>query len=78
MARIYGGNADFYLNDAWIEGSIDTITMNFAVGTGDVTAFADVAQNVVAGKKNTTIELAGPWDNGDRSPPSERQLSQAL
>ena len=59
MARTYGGNADFYLGNAWVEAWLDSITMNFSVGTGDITAFGDVYQNVVAGKKNTTLELSG-------------------
>ena len=62
MARIYGGNATFYLDDTQIEGWLNSVTMNFSVGTGDITAFGDVTQNVVAGKKNTTIELAGALD----------------
>jgi len=62
MARIYGGNADFYLDDTWIEDWLNSATINFDVGLGDVTAFTDVAQNLVAGKKNTTIELAGMLD----------------
>ena len=62
MARIYGGNADLYLDDQWLEGAIDSITINFTVPSGDITAFTDVYQNVVAGKKNTTLDLSGSWD----------------
>lgn len=62
MARIFGGNADFYLDDTWIEAWLNSVSINFSVGTGDVTAFTDVVQNVVAGKKNTTLELAGMLD----------------
>ena len=65
MARIFGGNADFFLDDTWIEGWLNSITINFDVPSGDITAFEDVYQNVVAGKKNTTIELAGELDTAD-------------
>ena len=62
MARIFGGNADFYLDDTWIEAWLDSISIAFDIPTGDITAFADAYQNVVAGKKNTTLELAGSLD----------------
>ena len=62
MATTYGGNADFYLDDTWIEAWLNSITINFDVPTADVTSFTDSYQNVVVGKKNTTIELSGHFD----------------
>ena len=62
MARLFGGNADFFLDDTWIEGELDSITINFDVPVGDITAFEDTYQTVVTGKKNATIELAGALD----------------
>ena len=62
MARVFGGNADFYLDDTWIESWLNSISISFDVPAGDITAFGDTYQNAVAGKKNTTIELSGEAD----------------
>jgi len=60
--RYFGGNADFYLDDTWIEDQLNSITLNATVPTGDITAFDDTYGNAVTGKKNITYELAGPLD----------------
>lgn len=62
MARLYGGNADLYLDDTQIEGWMDSVSISFDVGIGNITSFTDVFENVVAGKKNTTIDISGSHD----------------
>lgn len=62
MARIFGGNANVKLDDTQMGDWLNSATINFDVGVGDITAFTDVCHNVVAGKKNTTLELAGMLD----------------
>lgn len=62
MARTYGGNADYSLAGTWIEGWLDSITINMDVPVADITSFTDAYQNVKAGKKNVTTELTGIMD----------------
>ena len=62
MARIFGGNVDFYLDDTQIEDWLNSATITFDVPVGDITSFTDIYQNVVAGKKNATLEIAGALD----------------
>ena len=62
MTRVFGGNADFSLNGVQIEPWLDSVTLNANVPIGNITSFGDTFENVVAGKKNITYELAGSWD----------------
>jgi len=62
MARTFGGNADFTLGATALESWLNSITMNVDVPVSEITAFSDTYQNVVAGKKNVTLELAGVLD----------------
>ena len=60
--RTFGGNADFYIDDTWIEDQLNSITMNADVPSSDITAFDSTYGTAVAGKKNITYELAGSLD----------------
>ena len=66
MGRVYGGEVDFLLDSTQIEAWLDSATINFSVPVGDITSFSDTFQNVIAGKKNVTMDIAGTWD-GDAS-----------
>ena len=65
MSRIFGGNADFNFDSQAIEDELSSVTMTFDVATGDVTAFDDAYQNVVAGKKSTRVDIVGAFDATD-------------
>ena len=62
MARTHGKDSNFSFNGVAIEDELNTITMNAAVAESDVTAFADVYQNFLAGKKNISFDIAGSLD----------------
>ena len=59
MARLFGGNADVVFDSVALEGELESMTLNFSVTTGGVTAFSDPYTVVVAGKKNTTLDVSG-------------------
>ena len=62
MARTHGKESNFSFNGVAIEDELNRITMNATVGEADVTAFSDVYQNFLAGKKNITFDVAGSLD----------------
>ena len=62
MARTHGKDSNFSFNGVAIEDELNSITMNATVGEADVTAFSDVYQNFLAGKKNITFDVAGSLD----------------
>ena len=62
MARTHGKDSNFSFNGVAIEDELNSITMNATVGEADVTAFSDVDQNFLAGKKNITFDVAGSLD----------------
>ena len=62
MARTHGKDSNFSFNSVSIEDELNSITMNASVAESDVTAFADVFQNFLAGKKNITFDVAGSLD----------------
>ena len=62
MARIHGKNANFSFNGVAIEDELNSITMDASVPEGDITAFGDVYQNFVAGKKAVTFDVSGSLD----------------
>ena len=62
MARTHGKDSNFSFNSVSIEDELNSITMNASVAESDVTAFADVFQNFLAGKKNITFDIAGSLD----------------
>ena len=62
MARTHGKDSNFSFNSVSIEDELNSITMNASVAESDVTAFADVYQNFLAGKKNITFDIAGSLD----------------
>ena len=62
MARTHGKDSNFSFNGVAIEDELNSITMNAAVGEADVTAFSDVYQNFLAGKKNITFDVTGSLD----------------
>lgn len=57
--RLFGGNADVVFDSVALEGELESMTLNFSVTTGEVTAFADAYAVMVAGKKNTTLDVSG-------------------
>ena len=62
MARTHGKDSNFSFNGVAIEDELNSVTMNASVAESDVTAFADVYQNFLAGKKNVTFDIAGSLD----------------
>jgi hypothetical protein len=62
MARTHGKDSNFSFNSVAIEDELNSVTMNAAVAESDVTSFADVYQNFIAGKKNITFDVAGTLD----------------
>ena len=57
MARTHGKDSNFSFNSIAIEDELNSVTMNATVAESDVTAFADVYQNFLAGKKNVTFDI---------------------
>ena len=62
MARTPGKDSNFSFNSIAIEDELNSITMNATVAESDVSAFSDVYQNFLAGKKNVTFDIAGSLD----------------
>ena len=62
MARTHGKDSNFSFNGVAIEDELNSITMNATVAESDVTAFNDVYQNFLAGKKSVTFDVAGAVD----------------
>ena len=62
MARTHGKDSNFSFNGISIEDELNSVTMNATVGESDVTAFADVYQNFLAGKKNISFDVSGSLD----------------
>ena len=62
MARTHGKASNFSFNSIAIEDELNSVTMNATVAESDVTAFADVYQNFLAGKKNVTFDISGSLD----------------
>ena len=62
MARTHGKDSNFSFNSVAIEDELNSVTMSASVAESDVTAFADVYQNFLAGKKNVTFDIAGSLD----------------
>ncbi len=62
MARTHGKDSNFSFNSIAIEDELNSITMNATVAESDVSAFSDVYQNFLAGKKNVTFDIAGSLD----------------
>ena len=59
MARTHGKNTNFSFNGVSIEDELNSVTMNATVAEADITAFADVYQNFLAGKKSVSFDVAG-------------------
>ena len=62
MARTHGKDSNFSFNSIAIEDELNSITMNATVAESDVSAFSDVYQNFLAGKKTVTFDIAGSLD----------------
>ena len=62
MSRIHGQNAQFSYNGVALQSWLDDISMDVSVPEGEITSFADVGQNFLAGKKDVKTELGGPLD----------------
>ena len=62
MARTHGKDSNFSFNGVAIEDELNTVTMNATVAESELTAFSDVYQNIIAGKKNVTFDIAGSLD----------------
>ena len=69
MARVHGKNVNFSINAVNIEDELSQVVMTVDVPEADITAFADIYQNVLAGKKTVAYEVSGSYDpasgNGD-------------
>ena len=62
MARVHGKNLNFSFNAIALESDLNQVVMTATVPEADITAFADIYQNFLAGKKNVTLELSGLYD----------------
>ena len=62
MARTHGKDSNFSFNGVAIEDELNSITMNVGVAEAEVTAFADVYGNFLAGKKDVSFEVSGSLD----------------
>ena len=62
MARTHGKDSNFSFNGVSIEDELSSVTMNATVGESEVTAFADVYQNFLAGKKDISFDISGSLD----------------
>ena len=62
MARTHGKDSNFSFNGVAIEDELNSVTMNASVAESDVTAFSDVYQNFLAGKKDVSFDIAGSLD----------------
>ena len=63
MARVHGKNAKYSFNAIALEGELNDIQQNMTVPESEITSFADVWQNFLAGdKKNIVTEISGSLD----------------
>ena len=62
MARTHGKDSNFSFNGVAIEDELNSVTMNATVAESDVTAFSDVYQNFLAGKKGVSFDISGSRD----------------
>ena len=62
MARVMSNPALFSYNAVQIEDELNSIVQTIDVPAADITAFADVYQNAVAGKKSVRTEIGGSAD----------------
>ena len=62
MARTHGKDSNFSFNSVAIEDELSSITMNASVTESDITAFGDVYQNFLAGKKDVSFDVSGALD----------------
>jgi len=62
MARTHGKDSNFSFNSVSIEDELNSISMSASVAESDVTAFNDVYQNFLAGKKSVTFDISGSLD----------------
>ncbi len=62
MARTHGKDTNFSFNGVAIEDELNSVSMSVSVAESEVTAFADVYQNFLAGKKNVTFDVSGSVD----------------
>ena len=62
MARTHGKDSNFSFNSVAIEDELNSITMTASVGESDITAFGDVYQNFLAGKKDISFDVTGAID----------------
>ena len=62
MARTHGKDSYFSFNGVAIEDELNSVTMNATVAESDVTAFSDVYQNFLAGKKGVSFDISGSLD----------------
>ena len=62
MARTHGKDSNFSFNGVSIEDELSSITMNATVAESEVTAFADVYSNFLAGKKSVSFDVSGSLD----------------
>ena len=62
MARTHGKDSNLSFNGVSIEDELSSVTMNATVGESEVTAFADVYQNFLAGKKDISFDISGSLD----------------
>lgn len=62
MARTHGKDLNFSINAVSLEGELERVRMAARVPEADITAFADVYQNALAGKRDVQLEISGSYD----------------
>ena len=62
MARTHGKDSNFSFNSVAIEDELSSIPMTASVAEADITAFGDVNQNFLAGKKDISFDVTGAID----------------
>jgi hypothetical protein len=62
MARTHGKNVNYAFNSVNLEGELSQVVQTVDVSATDITSFADVYQNSLAGKKSVTTEITGSFN----------------
>ena len=62
MARLSGKAAEYSYNAVVLGDELNSVVQNATVPEHEITAFLDVGQNFLSGKKNVTTEVSGSLD----------------
>jgi hypothetical protein len=62
MAFVHGKNATFSLNGTDISSYTEEVTFSRPVDTAEVTTLGDSDKAYLAGMRDSTLSLSGPWE----------------